>query len=183
MQNSGSISQERRELSTLSQVTEFSLNQLASKLYESVFYRWFRRTYIFRSSYTNSSILVVVAYAARLTEDGITKLLEKPIRPTFEESLHSPQCIYWTTTRSPKNTLCWVCVLESYAFLCFDHFAAPIPYTRYLCKLRLSCFAERGVRFEACTVRYASGWHCGRTSSMLNNIGGARTWDVFQVDQ
>ena len=120
------------------------------------------------SSYTISCKMV--EYETRLTEDGLPP--ERTLLCAFVWSLKKA-CIqtkrFWPTSRSVKSTPCCVCVPQS----CCCTLVMLQPLTRII-TLRRSCFTERGAPLEACTGRYASGWHCYR-GSMLNIIGDART--------
>ena len=143
------------------------------------FFQLFEKKSVCSSSYTLSSI--IVACETRLAENGIPpepNLCCCKLNNIFGWMLHSPQSC--TTSKSLRRTPCCVCIPLSYSWI----LVILQPLTRItIHTLQRSCFTESRAPSEAWIGGNASGCHC-RQSSMLNNIGGARTrMYVFQVDQ
>ena len=98
----------------------------------------------------------------------------KPLQPTLEESLYSPQSFFNYKYITKMYAL--LCLQPVKLCLYFGHSVAHNPYNYYTASLVLYGPLEDGIGWRE------SGWHC-RRSSMLNSIGGARTCAFFQVDE
>ena len=118
----------------------------------------------------------------------------KPLRNNASPSNTSNAHISQTTIHTPgiSSPMCSPCScghVDIFGFDIFNVFGFELPEGGIVCiflelapmtTLRRSCFTERRAPFETWIRGNIIGCHC-RQSSMLNNIGGARTRTFFKL--